>query len=182
MSGGISATTFAAYASLAVAAAGTAMSVVGTIQQSGAAAQAARYQAQVGENTKKIAEWQAKDATERGKIAEDRRRETTALQIGRQRAAMGSQGADVNDGTNVDILSDTAAAGEFDALTIRNNSEREAYGYKVSASNAAAGAELQRMRASSTEDSAWIGAGANLLAGASSVGDKWASYKKQGLL
>ena len=171
-----------AMAGLALSAAGTATSVIGGMQQSGAASAAARYQAQVADNNAKIAAWQADDATKRGLVAEDKRNTLTSLQVSQQRAALGSGGSEVGAGTNVDIMGDTKAAGAFDALTIRSNAEREAYGYKVAGTSAEANARLQRQKADSADSSVWIGAGANLLSGASSVADKWASYKQKGLL
>lgn len=53
-----------------------------------------------------------------------------------QRAAMASQGGDVNDGSPVDLFGDTAAKGELDALTIRSNAQQD-YNSKVAQAQAA---------------------------------------------
>jgi hypothetical protein len=166
-----------AIASLALGAVGTGVGAVGALQQGQAQAAAARYQAAVAGNAQKVAQWQAKDAIDRGKVAEQQRRTKTALQIGSQRAALASSGTDVNSGSNLDIIGDTAATGEFDALTIRSNAEREAWDKKVQGSNLAADAQLSRSRAGFAEQAGMLGAGANLIAGASSVSDKWLKYK-----
>ena len=174
-------TTLAAGA-LAMGALSTGLSVVGGLKAAEATSSAARYQAQVADNNRKIADWQAEDARKRGIVAEDKRNVLTGLQMGRQRAVLGSSGSDVNQGSNVDILGDTAASGTLDAITIRSNAEREAYTYQVAGANAGAEAGLQRMKADSAEGMKWVGAGANLLSGASSVADKWAGYKNKSIL
>ena len=54
----------------------------------------------------------------------------------------------MNGGSSIDNVSDTAAAGEFDALTIRNNAQREAHGDKVQAGNSGVDAKPDASRAS----------------------------------
>lgn len=174
---GVTTATVLAGLSLAAGVAGTGMTVMGSMQQSQAASAAANYQAQVAANNQKVANWKAQDALARGQVSEDQRRMKTSLQIASQRAAMAGMGGDVNSGSAIDIVGDTAAAGEFDALTIRNNAQREAYGAKVQASNFGADAQLDAQRASWADTAAGLGVGANLLAGASTVADKWSVYK-----
>lgn len=195
MSGGISATTVMAGVSMAATVAATAMSAVGSAQQSAAQAAAARnqsqaamYQAQVAQNAQKVAEWQAADAVKRGEVAEEQRRTKTKLQIGAQRAALASMGADIGSGSNLDIIGDTAEVGEMDALTIRGNAQRDAYERKMVAATAGGDAAMQQFaganlaaRANSYESNSWIGVGANLISGASSVADKWTMYKSKGV-
>lgn len=182
MAGSVSATTVIAGASLALAAAGTAMSAIGSARQQEAAASAATYQAQVARNAQMVADYQAQDALKRGQVAEQERRQKTAQQIGAQRAALASSGTDVNTGSNADIQGDTASTGELDALTIRNNAEREAYDKKVMASNYAGEATLDSSKAANAISMEGLGVGANLLAGASSIADKWAVYKDKKIL
>ncbi len=168
-----------AIASLAATAASAGMSAIGASKQAEAQASAARYQAQVADNARKVAEWQAEDALKRGRTEEDRRRTKTALQISAQRAALASSGTLVEgEGSNIDITGDTAAAGEFDALTIRSNAERDAWSKRVQASNLHGEAALQRSKAAFADEMGMFGVGANLIAGASSVADKWSSYRK----
>lgn len=184
-----------AIASIAASVASGVMGAVGSAQQSAAqAAQArqqsaaAQYQAQVARNQQTVLEWQAEDAEKRGKIAEDERRTKTRLQIGAQRAALASMGADINSGSAIDITGDTAAVGETDALTIRNNYQRDAWDKRVAKANAGSDAAMAAYaargyssRADNYEANSWIGVGANLIAGASSVADKWSMYKSKGL-
>jgi hypothetical protein len=53
--------------------------------------------------------------------------------IGTQRAEFAAQGVDVGSGSAVDVQKDTAYQGEIDALTLRTNAAREAWGYTVEA-------------------------------------------------
>lgn|SRR5512146_521159 len=80
-----------------------------------------------------IADYQAQDALDRGVINERLSRRQTKQVIGSQRASLASQGVDVNKGSALDVQADAAYLGELDALTIRNNAAKEAWGYKVQA-------------------------------------------------
>ncbi len=184
MSGGITATTAI---SLALAAAGTAASVYGQVQQQGAQAQAAsaaqaqaRYQAQVAQQNQELARRQAADATQRGQVAEENRRRLTQQQIGQQTAALAGQGTDL-EGSPTDILGDTAATGELDARTIRSNAAREAYGYTVQGLGYGNTAALESARAANSSYTPnYLGAGSSLLSGASTLSDKWRRFQTGG--
>jgi hypothetical protein len=171
--------------SLGATALSTGMGVVGMIGQQNAQAQAAqanaaqaRYQAQVAEQNRELARRQEADARQRGQVAEENRRRLTAQQIGQQRAGLAAQGTDFT-GTETDILGDTAAAGELDARTIRANAAREAYGYQVQGLGYGNEAILQNTRAAnSTYTPNYLGAGASLLSGASTLADKWRRFQQ----
>ncbi len=174
----------AAIISLGATALSTGLGVVGMVGQQQAQAQAAsanaaqaRYQAQVAQQNQELARRQAADATQRGQAAEENRRRQTALQIGQQRAGLAAQGTDFS-GSETDILGDTAAAGELDAQTIRANAAREAYGYTVQGLGYGNTASMEYTRAAnSTYTPNYLGAGASLLAGASTLSDKWKRFQ-----
>lgn len=153
-----------------------AASAIGTVVQGVSGMQQSRYQAAVARNNSIIAERAAKDALERGSIAEDNARKRTGLIIGSQRAALAGQGSALDEGSPLDIQGDTAVAGEMDALTIRSNAEREAYNYRAQGANFRAQEQLASSQAG------WLGTGASLLAGASGVADRWARYRSAGML
>ena len=92
-----------------------------------------------------FAERQADDAIARGHETEGRYRAGVRQVIGTQRAGYAAQGVDVGDGSAAEVQADTAYIGELDALTIRNNAKREAYGFKVDAWNSRNQGELARM-------------------------------------
>lgn len=168
------ASTVIAGAGLAMAAAGTAMTVSGQMNAQAAAGAQANYMRQVQQQQQQAAEVQARDAVARGAIAEQKTRDATGQRIGTETAALAGQGTDLS-GSPTDILTDTRKAGELDALTVRNNAAREAWGYEVQGSNAAANAQLSGSFSPSN-----IGAGASLLSGASSLSDKWSKFQYNG--
>ena len=148
-------------------------------QRHAAASKAAEYeyQAKIDDNNRKVAEWKAADAIARGKKEESSHRIKVAALKGRQRSALAASGVVVDSGSALDILADTAALGELDALTIRSNAEREAYEHKVTASNLTANAGMKRMGAGNALIAGKIGSMTSLLSGAGSVANKWYNYK-----
>lgn len=74
---------------------------------------------------------QAEDAIKRGQETEVRYRGNVKKVLGRQRAALAAQGIDISSGSAMDVQTETTNIGELDALTIKNNAMREAFGYKI---------------------------------------------------
>lgn len=170
---GLSTSTWAGI-SAATSVIGLGLQAYGAMTSSNAQKNAYNYQAQVSANNAKIAEWNAQDALRRGEQAEmDLRRKTAALK-GNQRASLAARGLDISEGSALNILTDTDYFGEYDALTIRNNAEKQAWSAKIEGNNATANSELLRMRAAA-ENPLMEGAG-TLLAGAGSVADRWYRY------
>jgi hypothetical protein len=115
-------------AGLAFMAGGTAFSAVSQRKQG-------QYSQQLQNINAGFADVQAEDAVARGAEQEQRFRTQIKQQIGTARASYASQNVDVGVGTPVDVQASIAYMGELDALTIRNNAAREAWGYKVEAYN-----------------------------------------------
>lgn len=113
--------------------AGRAARRVGEAQQ-----RSAESQAELADYNAAVADLQAKDALDRGQEEEQRWRQKVRLMVGEQRAGQAASNVDVGYGSAVDVQADTAFLGELDAMTIRNNAAREAWGYKV------AGEDLRR--------------------------------------
>ena len=116
---------------------GSVVGAIGQMQQAKAQAAQARYQAAVDRNNNIIAQRFAKDARSRGAAAEAQKRMQTTAVIGRQRAVMGARNLALDSGSPLDILGDTAALGEIDALTTRSNYERDAIGFEAQGCNLA---------------------------------------------
>lgn len=151
----------------------TAFSMYGQYQQGKSQQAQYDYQAQVDRNQAQIAEWQAQDAIKRGDIEEKQQRLKTAHLMGRQRSVLAANGVDVSSGSSLDLLGDTAALGELDALTIRSNAAREAYHYRVQASNSQASSALNTLAGKNARTSSYIGTTRSLLSGGTSMADKW---------
>jgi hypothetical protein len=174
MSGAASAVTIG---SLALTAASTVMGAIGKSQEAAAQAGMANYQAQVARNNQMVAEWNARRALQQGQVDEQNQRLKSASLLGSQRAALASQGGDVNSGSPLDIQADTARAGEYDAQTIRNNAALKAYGYRVQGANAGAEANLDDFKAGSAMAALPYSVGSSLLGGAKGLlNSKWPSF------
>lgn len=156
--------------------ASTLLSAAGSIQQGNATAAAGRYNNQIAQMNASISEKRAKDALERGKIEEQKKRKQVAQISGAQQAAMAANGVDISFGSPLDTLVDTAVQGELDALTIRSNTYREEYDYRVQAANQRAGGQLELMKGKSAQTAGYIGAGSTILGGGAQI----AKYNKTG--
>jgi hypothetical protein len=113
-------------------------------EQGEAQKRAAESQAQLLDFNANVAELQAKDAVERGAEEESRFRSSVRGMIGAQRAGIAAGNVDVGFGSAVDVQADASHLGELDALTIRTNAAREAWGFKVEAMDTRKRAEITR--------------------------------------
>ena len=138
---------------------GTGLSVVGQLQQGAAAKAAANAQAKIGNQM-------ARDAEERGREEEGQIRRKYSAMRGAQIAGFGASGLDPTSGSPLDLIGDTATIGEIDALTVRGNAAREAWGYRANANLAKA------QGASAYQGSIWAGLG-TAMGGVSTVADRW---------
>jgi len=127
--------------------------VIGVSQQAQQAATQrgnALYQAALARNTAAVAEYQAQDAGRRGEAEEERLRRKTALAMGAQQARFAAQGSDLV-GSPLDVLGDTAATGELEALSLRYQGEREAWLQRLQAANHQAQAGLHEAAAANAD-------------------------------
>lgn len=95
----------------------------------------AEYNAKVAEANARVQDFNAEDATQRGYQDETNHRIATKKLIGAQRTSLAAQGQKLDSGTALDLQEDSARQGELDALTVRANAAREAWGYKTTAAN-----------------------------------------------
>lgn len=146
-------------------------SAFGTVMDSYGQYQAGKTNQKIANRNADISRRQAADARFRGGEAEGRQRLATAMKIGEQRAQMSAAGIDVGAGSALDVLGDTAAFGEQDALTIRANAEREAWGYGQQAVNEEFSGKVARQKGTQ-------GAMSSLIGGAGAVADKWYKYNR----
>ena len=167
-----------ATASIALSVVGGAAQAAGMMQQGQQAKAQASYQAAVLRNNQILADRAAADALKRGEEAEAQHSLRVRATIGQQRAALASHGVLVDQGSALDITSDTAAQGAYDALVIRNNAAREALGYTAKGIDFGAQAGLQDAAGANAMRGAYFGAGTTLLTTAGTVADKWYTYQQ----
>lgn len=137
------------------------------------------YQAQIDENNAKIAQKNAAEERQTG-IEEARLQRMKTLQaIGSQETAMAANGMDVTQGTSLDIIGDTAAMGELDALQIEHNYEKRALSYEQQAGNYSNQANLDRIAGKNAYNAGVMNAAQSGLNGLSKVGSvatKWFGF------
>lgn len=109
--------------------AGQLISGIGQKREYDAKAAALRANAQVEENNAKRSLEAAKDASERGQIAQDRHYKETEKLKGVQKTSLAASGIDLGAGSAATILEDTNEIAEEDAAMIRHNTEKERYGF-----------------------------------------------------
>lgn len=137
---------------MALAIAGTVMSVMGALQQGKAASNAAKFNASVADRNALIARQQAEEDV-------NRQRRDTRRRMGSIRARFGASGVDLA-GSPLDVIEDSAAEAELDALTIQHQGELKAQGFDINAS-------MSRTRAKTERQAGFMRAGTALLSGAS---------------
>lgn len=152
----------------AVLAAAAAFQALGQISSAQAQASELKANAQIDEMNAKSQEVAAQDAAQRGAIEASRQKQMQQQQSALFRAEGGGSGFSINSGTALDVLVQNAGFGELDALTIINNADREAYGYKVNASGLRASAQNKRASAKSVVRNSYFQAAGTALAGAGS--------------
>jgi hypothetical protein len=155
---------------------------VGQRQQAKAQAAQMNYQAAVNRNNAQIQNQLAEDALKRGEIEESEHRRKVNLLKGEQRVAYAGSGVDLGSDLVMDTLADTAQFGELDALTIRDNAEREAYGYRVGAMNYTASADLNQAGASHIKSAGNLAAVGSLLSDLGTTGAQYTEYKRLGVV
>lgn len=153
----------------------TGMQVVSAFSGSSSNKNAYEYQAAVNRNNAMIAEWNAQDVIRQGQQEEDDMRRKAASLKGSQRASLAARGLDISEGSALNILSDTDMMTENDAITIKNNTNKKAWAYRVQGNNDTANAELLQMRADS--ESPLMAGGGALLSGLGTVADRWYASK-----
>lgn len=124
--------------------------------------QAGRYAKQAADYNASVSEAQAVDAEKRGEVAVSRQRAITRGVIGAQRAAMAAQGQDPASGSALDVQLDAAYLGEIDAQTLRTNSQREAWGFRVQAQDSRVRGQIAQAEGQSRAVGTILGTAGNL--------------------
>lgn len=157
---------FAAAVSMASAGLSALLGASQQSQQATAQRNNALYQAALAHNAASVSEYHAQDAERRGAAEEESRRRKTALAIGAQQARFAAQGSDLS-GSPLDVLGDTAALGELEALTLRYQGEREAWARRIEGANNLSQERIYQMAAANVDPS--YGIATSLLGGVASM-------------
>lgn len=171
---------FAIPALMIAGVAGAGISAYGQIAGGQAAAANANYQAQVANNNAVIARQNAQWETQAGDVRATNQGLKTRAQVGAIKVAQAASGVDVNTGSAAQVSNAADELGMLDALTIRSDTARKAYGYEVAATGEDAKANLLRTQADQAQTAGIIGGIGSLLSGASTVGSQWSKWQTAG--
>jgi len=149
-----------AIAAAVVSAAG---SVMGGIQ----AKQQGNYEAKVAESNARMANEQARDAIDRGKIQQQQHDREVADTRGAQTAALAAGGVDTSFGSARSLAEDTSMIGAEDTAAISRNTYNEVRGFDINAANYRSQAQASRMKGKAGFTKSLFDAGSTLLGGAS---------------
>ncbi len=153
--------------------AGTALASAGSIVNGVNQSNQARYQARVADANAKMDQAAAQDAIKRGAIDEQRQYRRNAQVQGAQRAALSANGIEADFGSAGDIQTDAKLIGWEDAQTIRENAQREAKGFQISAANQLDKAASSRAAGTAAIIGGVFDAGSTILGGA----QRYSKYK-----
>lgn len=158
-----------------IQAAGTAFSFLGSMQKGKAESQAATYNAQVATNNAEMSRQNAEMAAREGDANAAREQQKNRAVAGSIKANQAASGIDVNRGSAVDVQSSAAELGMLNAISIRSNAARRAYGYQTQATGYEAQAELDRAQAKNAKKAGMIEGAGTLLSGGADLYNNYLS-------
>lgn len=118
--------------------------LIGGAMQGSAQREAANAEARAAETNAAIADAQAEQARQIGNLEEQKVLREVRRTLGAQRAAFGAGNVDPAMGTALDLQAETAREGAIDAMTVRANAMRQAWGFQSEASQYREGARVSR--------------------------------------
>lgn len=136
MSGGTTAT----LVSIGLAAASTALSLISQSQQ--AQQQAAQqeamadYNSQVAANEAATQEQLARNEISKGIADRERQQRAAARSMGEMRSQLAASGFEMDSGSNLDLLAESAAEHQYDSQVINSNAAQAAWQHQVAANSA----------------------------------------------
>ena len=148
---------------------GSVIGAAGSLMEGFAGGQAADFQAQIAKNNAEIAQYNAQGATEVGRVQALNSALRTRAVVGQTKAAQAASGIDVNSGSALDVQASERMLGMLDALTIRSNAARAAYGYKAEAAQQTARAGFMKQRGKMSRLTGLMNASGTILEGATSA-------------
>lgn len=164
----------------ALAVGGAVVSAAGSLSSGDAAQQRANYQAQVYRNNAIIDQQNQNWAISAGQAKENIQDMRTRATVGNIVARQGASGVEVGTGSNKAVTDAAGALGALDAMTIRSNTAREAYGYDVKKQSDLTSAEMKVREGEDAKTASYFSAASSLISGASSAFGKYASWQNAG--
>ena len=151
---------------------GVAVSVYGTMQQSKAAKNQAKFQQAQADQKAEVGRRNARAIEAQGKVDANKHRARDEQGKANELISMVAQGGDITSGSNIDLLADYAGAGEQDALQVEDNANRKGYNARVNAGYDSNQANLFGAKAASINPG--MDGATTAISGLSSVASNWA--------
>lgn len=155
---------------------GAGVTAYGIHEQGVASNNAAKYNSEVAANNAKISTQNAAYAGAEGDQNTAVAQMKTRAEIGAIKASQAASGVDVNSGSAVDVRSSAAETGELNAINIRSEAARKAYGYQTEAAGYSGQSGLDKSAANNAEAAGDIGAGASIIGGLGKAGEDYTKY------
>jgi len=108
---------------------------IGMAVMAGSQVMQGQAQQQIQSRNAQVLEQKAAEARKMGAVQEEQQRIRTDQVLGAQRAAAGASGVEAEGGSFGQLYQDTVTQGELDALTIRSNAAKGAWGYDQEAAS-----------------------------------------------
>jgi hypothetical protein len=158
---------------------GGGISAFGTYEGMEAQSRNAAFQAQVAANNSQIARQNASLEFQSGEQQTANAEMELRSQLGTEKAGQAASGVDVNSKSLADARAGTAEIGTVNALNIRSNAARKAYGYETEATGDTAESQLLESESKEASGMAPIAATGSMLSSASTVGSQYQQYLRQ---
>lgn len=165
-------------------AASAGIQAIGAIQQSQAAAASAGYNSKVAAQNAQIATQNADYTGAQGEQNVGAEGAKTRAAESSITANQGASGVEINNGSSVDVRESAAKVGMLNALNVRSQAARAAYGQQVQATSDIAQSQLLRSQQSADKTAGFLNAGATILGGAGKAarfggGDSYSQWLNQ---
>lgn len=171
-----------ALGSLASTIGGGIFGAIGGILGGQDAAKAAKYNARMEAQNAAVAKVNANIAGEAGAEQAAISSQKTREEAGAVRATRAASGIETNSGSGVDVDASVRELGQLDAMTIRSNAAKEAYGYQVQAANHMAQSNLDKEEASNDLEAGWVKGAGTFLGSVADAGDQYSKFLAAGAL
>lgn len=166
--------------SLGLTALGGVTGVLGQLQAGKASSAAAQYNSDVASQNAIQSKRNADLAGEAGEEKAAMVERDTRAKVGQIKSQQAASGLDVNSGSALDVRSSAAELGELDALTVRSNAAKEAYGYQVQGVGQEAQSNLDTFEAKNDETAGEVGAASTFLGAVGTGASNFYKYQLAG--
>lgn len=153
---------------------------LGIMQQGQAAAGAAKFNAKVSAENAAVARQNAAIISQAGSEQAAQKSLGNKEVMGSFKANKGAGGVDINSGSSAQTESSIGEIGQLDAMTIRSNATKEAYGQQVKATNEEAQSLLSLNEAKEDIQGSQLEAGTAFLATMDNAAQNFAKFAMAG--